>query len=1237
MSTNLDEPLTVATLNIRGIRNPKKRSTVLRNLKRERLDIVSLQETYLLSQQDERDIVSEWDGILHFSPADSHNSKGLVTLFNKKFRDCEINLIFKSNRVLISAIKINNENIFVVNVYSPSDEDKEKIKFLDELNKIVHDHIGDTDDHIIFLGDFNIAHSQLDVLSGNPHSLNTRQALSNFIAINDLTDTWRLAHPNEKNFSWSRGGTQTSAKRLDYIFVGESLLSYIRDSNIKSIGFSDHRLVYTTFDFTTFKYGKGLYKINTSHLKDQDYCSLIIKEIHDTINEYKNLDDHLIWEMIKINIKEASQRYGKFKSGENRDRANDLRSKLAYLDQCRTVQPNDQDILANIAHIKTELEILELEKTRGAQLRARVKDINEGEKCTKYFLALEKFNANTNTIKKIRCPSGVIIEDAKKIVQELGNQFKERYNQHSISKDHVSSNTDNFINDITLPSLDENERELCDSDIQEGEIAVSLLKMQNGSSPGSDGIPVEVYKMFWVHLKAPLLKAINHSLTVKKLPYSERLGIISLFHKGKDLDRADVNNWRPIALTNVDYKLIAKTLSLRLDKVINKLIGSQQVGFMKGRSISTIHRNIDDLLEAYRKLNLDGILLAIDFRQAFDTININFILKSLKVFGFGDKFIQWIEILNTDRLTCVKNGGHLSQAFPMTNGVRQGCPISPQLFILAVEILAQKILQDKNIKGLKPNVGVKSRKLEQYADDTSMYLKDTSDLKRAWGHLNGFSACSGLFLNLNKCFALSTNGKRFDTGGINIQFRDTVKILGLYFSNKRVASEIEDNWVHRIANIVKILKLWSRRKLSIIGKIHILKTFGLSQLVFVMKSIIIPKHVLDQINTIFYRFLWKQQLNDKKAFEKVKRVVMGNEYDRGGLKMLEMNTFQDSILLEWAESYLSPKYGDWKDLVNIFFKDVGEKAAFKSNLSSKNFKGLKLIPSTFWKSVLVKWLDHGSTVCTDIRPISQYDPIFNNNNIKTSYRQETLFLPSCIRQGILLIKDVMVNDRLMNLAQFKRKYGDYPRSTLDYFMILNTVGIICRQSDISTDESLYFGNTLIGSIGRKNFYKIIRKKGTPLCVGIWNRKFNITVDRDHWEALHELKESKLKALVWKIIHNVYPTNILLFKMRMVASQNCKYCDEVDFVEHFFFNCKKVKPLWDKISRDIHTNLGVSLMLNEKIVLLGVTRRDGLNTELRKEINILLAIGKMVISKFRYGNCHNLGLTFDAECQIRNIT
>ena len=113
------------------------------------------------------------------------------------------------------------------------------------------------------------------------------------------------------------------------------------------------------------------------------------------------------------------------------------------------------------------------------------------------------------------------------------------------------------------------------------------------------------------------------------------MGVISLFHKGKDLSFENLNNWRPISLTNVDYKILAKVLSLRLNIVIEKLIGLQQTGFMKGRHIGSAHRQIDDILLLQRFSNSPGILLALDFKKAFDSVKIPCILKALKVFGFG--------------------------------------------------------------------------------------------------------------------------------------------------------------------------------------------------------------------------------------------------------------------------------------------------------------------------------------------------------------------------------------------------------------------------------------------------------------------------------------------------------------------------------------------------------------------------------------------------------------------------
>ena len=124
---------------------------------------------------------------------------------------------------------------------------------------------------------------------------------------------------------------------------------------------------------------------------------------------------------------------------------------------------------------------------------------------------------------------------------------------------------------------------------------------------------------------------------------------------------------------------------------MDKIVGKQQQGFIKGRNIANIIRGIDDILEYERNKNLNDILFIIDFKQAFDKINTHYISKVFEKFGFGVNFLQWLETILNNRTSCVKNGGHISSFFKVNCGVKQGCPIAPLLFVLGAEILAQNI------------------------------------------------------------------------------------------------------------------------------------------------------------------------------------------------------------------------------------------------------------------------------------------------------------------------------------------------------------------------------------------------------------------------------------------------------------------------------------------------------------------------------------------------------------------
>ena len=847
---------------------------------------------------------------------------------------------------------------------------------------------------------------------------------------------------------------------------------------------------------------------------------------------------------------------------------------------------------------------------------------------------MKKGRAKTNTITKLKSSNDEVITDEYELLEEIKDKYKARYNKSDATYTKVSELMNNYVNDLNLPSLSEEEKTFCDSDITEEEVQQALKAMKVGSAPGTDGIPTEFYKVFWNDLKKPLIECINYSFHSGILSPSERIGIISLFHKGKELSRDNLDNWRPISLTNSDYKIIAKILSIRLNRVLDKLIGNQQKGFMKGRQIFHIHRIIDDLLDMQRKSNLSGILLALDFKQAFDAINIHCIIKSLEIFGFGPKFVKWILILNTQRQSCIKNGGYISDLFPMSNGVRQGCPISPQLFLIAVEILAQKIIQDKNIQGLNPHGGTRSQKITQFADDASLFLKDVNDMVICFSHLNGFSVFSDLFLNLNKSYALSTNGMSVDTGGIDITFKDTIKILGLYFSNKKPASEIEDNWVPKINNILKTFKLWSKRGLSIIGKINIIKTFGISQFIYVMQSISLPKEVLDQINTIFFRFLWKKNFDNKRAYEKVKRNVLCNSYDEGGLRMVDIHRLQDSMLLAWAAQLLnSETESDWKCLAANWYNKVGGLPVFRSKVLYSSFKGSHLIKSIFWKRVLEKWLDFSNNHLDNT--INQYDPIFNNNQLQ--YRNNTLFLSTSLERGVVLLKDVIHNERIITQFEFIRQYGQHARSVLDYVAIYNAIKHVFTFNISQICLSFNFRGIPVEKLNRKTIYGCLsRAVGPPLCVGLWRRKFGVTISKAHWGTVFSLKEIRLRELSWKILHNVFPTNIMLHKIELAPSNLCRYCNTIDYTEHFFFQCNSVKSIWREIKYDIMICFNKNIQMSEQVALFGITDLEGAAMSEINQINQLIAIGRMAISKFRYGKSRNLIEIYESDCALRKV-
>lgn len=129
---------------------------------------------------------------------------------------------------------------------------------------------------------------------------------------------------------------------------------------------------------------------------------------------------------------------------------------------------------------------------------------------------------------------------------------------------------------------------------------------------------------------------------------------------------------------------MARVIAKRIEPKLSKLIHSDQTGFVKGRYIGQNVRLLNDLMEYTELKKVPGILLFVDFEKAFDTLEWQFIQRTLKFFSFGTNIQNWVSVLYSEAESGVINGGYMTNDFKISRGVRQGCPLSHLLFILSV-------------------------------------------------------------------------------------------------------------------------------------------------------------------------------------------------------------------------------------------------------------------------------------------------------------------------------------------------------------------------------------------------------------------------------------------------------------------------------------------------------------------------------------------------------------------------
>ena len=937
---------------------------------------------------------------------------------------------------------------------------------------------------------------------------------------------------------------------------------------------TDHSAIVFCFTASVNKRGKGYWKFNAQLLQDTEYINIVKNCIKETVQEYfvsgdcedlmnveLSCNDQMFFEILKMKIRSVTISYSIKKSKERKLYFQELELEVKKLEQLvNTGSGVDHDHVHNLNEKKLELETARSSMIDGLILRSRVNWYEHGEKCSEYFCKLEKRNSVKKCINELINENGENVSDQFEILREEENFYRNLYTSKN-----VCHNDESFFNHNV--KLTDEQKESCEGNITFQECSYALSKMKNGKSPGSDGFTVEFYKFFWRDIGPLLFRSLFFAYVSGSFSEFQRQGVITCLPKdGKD--RRYMGNWRPISLLNTDLKVASAAIANRIKPVLPFIISDTQKGFMKNRFIGENTRFLYDVMHYLEDQGKTGLLLLIDFEKAFDSIEWGFLQKALASFNFGPSFCKWFDVLYSDAKSCVINNGFMSNFFNLSRGCRQGDPLSPYLFIIGVELLALKLKNNPDIQGIfiKDSVHL----ISQYADDTFMILDGGEiSLKETLNCFDSFHKLSGLRMNNTKTRAVWIGDKKYSDHVIcsdaNMNWScSNFRVLGLDFSLD-LSKIVDLNFSKKIKDVGNILKSWEHRKLTLLGKITVVKSLALSKLVHLFTSLPDLRQVkVDELNTLFYRFIWSGK-NDK-----IKRNSLIGDYTDGGLKMIHLSSFMSYLKVGWIKRFFENPLGSWQCILKANLEAFGEDRVFTFQ-RDKIQEIAQLVKNPFWKDVFVSY----SLVKPIIRDCLK--EVYSLDILNFVPIGEVFYYRRWEEKGIRFLKDLVdpAQKTFYSFSSMKDKL--LTNNFLKYYSLLSNIPHYVKNVIKNSNENINFQNF----VAEDNFLKSIiysdpkfmYKKFLNLHFispaekfAKWEDVLNFSIDNlnDYFVILKKAcKYPYLYSFQYKLLYRIIPTNSFLYKIHYKDTKYCTFCNRNDeTIEHLFYDCNVVHSFWD---------------------------------------------------------------------------
>ena len=605
--------------------------------------------------------------------------------------------------------------------------------------------------------------------------------------------------------------------------------------------------------------------------------------------------------------------------------------------------------------------------------------------------------------------------------------------------------------------------------------------------------------------------------------------------------------------------------------------------------------------------------MALDFENAFNTVEHRFIYDTLKSFNFGPEFIKWIQVLHKDTELAVINNGFTSDWFTPTRGLQQGCPASSLIFCLVVEILAVKIRAMSGIKGIK--ISGQEMKISQYIDDTTLFISDEDSANTALSVIQEFGTFSGLKLNLNKSqFMWLGACKTFRQPICHRPCSEQVKTLGIHFS----ASQKCDNVGPAISKMDITLKEWMQRHLTHKGRITAVNSLVISKFIYPMAATSICETTLNEIQSKIMKFIWRGRP------PKVSRDTLYQNVEDGGLNAPNIICIYKAMRTAWFGKLTCNVDAAWSKILQtrliVHFDHILHLNYDQSWINSRH------VP-LFYKEMF-KWLREAIPLA---EPSSgkeiRKQIIWYNSAIRVEGRG--FFSRALYRRSINLLDDFL--DRrgnVLSINNFKQKHSLRYLNPLKYISWCRAIPKVwkiklsgseplsCEDKDIVPQVEIKNKLIPIQNVKAKYFRSSWLKEVTPTAQNKWIEE-GIDFD-ERWKQIYALpftvtKSTKLQSLQYRVLHRFFPTRRFLCIRKVTDDPFCPDCGEIDTIQHFFVECEEIKTFWaelierlnQKVPRQQHVHI------DSKTILFG-------SLKVTDAVNFIILNGKqyIAIKKFR---------------------